>query len=141
MKTQVIGFLGALVLSSVASAADVSVITNPNASGVRYSKVQIEFTDSGSSLRPNGIYVYHNPQVEYRPGRYDQFFVNQLNGTTFCRTLGHAARNTEGDGGSITCGEDESSYANFNYSTQSWEQDSTGSANRCYPLYKTIQCR
>ena len=132
-----------ITLSQSVFAANVDVITDPNARDVAYSRVFIEVIDRGTELVAGRVYIYHDPLafIPGQPGRFDQIFINQLNGTQFCRTLGHAARNTEGDGGSITCGEDESAFADFNFNTQAWESRATGSANRCFPLYKTIQCQ
>lgn len=144
MKTPVKAlFVSAAALSSIsiAQAANVAVTTNPNQTAVSYSKVFIDVRDAGSYLRQGGVYIYHAPKAKLANGQFDQIFINSLNGTQFCRALGHRARNTEGDGGSITCGEDESSYANYNFYSGRWETQSTGGANQCYPLYKTIECK
>jgi len=127
--------------SASAIAVNVSVQTNPNPLNVKHDKVFIDVRDAGSYLRAGGVYIYHNPQARYANGRYDQIFVSSTNGTAFCRAMGHRARNTSGDGGSITCGEDESSYAEYNFSTRRWVSKNTGGSNQCYPLYKTIECK
>jgi len=137
-------FLTFLSLSAAATtvhAANVSVQTNPNQVTVSYSKVFIDIRDAGTSLRAGGVYIYHAPKAKLPNGQLDSILISSLNGTEFCRALGHAARNTEGDGGEIACGEDESKYAAYNFYTRRWESEGTGSANRCYPLYKTIECK
>jgi len=137
-------FLSVIFLSSLpffANAANVSVDTNPNQTTVSFSKVLVDVRDAGTYLRASGIYIYHAPKAKLSNGSLRSIHVSSLNGYQFCRAMGHRARNTEGDGGEITCGEDESSYAGYNFYTSRWESESTGSANRCYPLYKSIECK
>ena len=131
----------AVCASQHASAANLNVQTNPLTSSVKYSEVFIGARDTGSSLSATGAYIYHAPQARLSNGTYRDIFVNATNGSQFCRALGHAARNTEGDGGSITCGEDESAYANYNFFGGRWDSTGTGGSNQCYPLYKTIVCK
>lgn len=79
----------------------------------------------------------------YYPKRYTQYgqleyiFINAANGTQFCEEEGYS----DAIGGSILCGEDESSYSNYNWYAQQWQAQSTGSKNQCYPLYRSITCR
>ena len=130
-----------LLTLTTANAANVSVETNPYAANVKYDKVFIEVSDAGSYLTAAGTYIYHNPQAKNQYGYYKNIFINYTSGTQYCRALGHTARNTEGNGGQIMCGEDESSYVEYNFSNGRWESRSTGSANQCYPLYQTIECK
>jgi len=136
-------FIGAslLALSVSAQAANVNVTTNPNVVGVSYSKVFVEVIDAGSYLRAGTTYIYHNPKAVTQYGASKQILVSATSGTNFCRAMGHSARNTSGDGGEIECGEDESSYAEYDWYQSRWVSRSTGSANQCYPLYKTIECK
>ncbi len=140
MKNIVLGT--SLLLSAIsAHAANVNVATNPFVTDVKYSKVFIDVRDSGNTLTAGGVYIYHAPMAKTQFGTFKEIFVDATNGTQFCRTLGHQARNTSGDGGEITCGEDESSFARYDFYGRQWVTQSTGSANQCYPLYKTIECK
>ncbi len=140
MKNLLIG--AALLASTVSThAANVNVTTNPNVVGVSYTKVFVEVKDAGSYLTPGGTYIYHTPMAVTQYGTSKEIFVSSTNGTAFCRALGHSARNTSGDGGEITCGEDESSFAEYDWYGSRWVTKSTGSANQCYPLYKTFECK
>jgi len=134
--------LGATTFTAhTSNAANVNVTTNPFVTSVRYDEVLVGLRDSGSRLSTTGVYTYSAPQARLTNGSYRSIFINATNGTQFCRALGHSARNTDGDGGKITCGEDESSFANYNFSSRRWESQSSGGANQCYPLYETIECR
>ena len=129
------------IAAPLAQAANVSIVTNPSQTTVSYSKVFVDVRDAGSYLQAGGIYIYHAPKAKLPNGQFDEILINATNGTQYCRSLGHSARNTEGDGGSIACGEDESSYANYNFFSGRWESEGTGGSNQCYPLYKTIECK
>ncbi len=141
LVSTVTALIGLVTLTGTVKAANVNVTTNPFVSEVRYSKVFVEVRDSGSTLTAGGTYIYHAPMAKNQYGGWRQIFVSSTNGTQFCRALGHRARNTSGDGGEITCGEDESSYVEYDFYARRWVSKSTGSANQCYPLYKTIECK
>ncbi|NOU52201.1 hypothetical protein HG263_16855 [Pseudoalteromonas sp. JBTF-M23] len=104
--------------------------------GVTFDKAVVEVAKVSDTLVTTST-TYYNPRVWV--GSYlDNFFVNYLNGNQFCRERGHRE---EADGSTIKCGEDESSYAEYNWYAKSWENKSTGSKNQCYPLYATIKCQ
>ncbi len=81
--------------------------------------------------------TFYYPKRHNQYGQLDYLFINATNGTQFCKEEGY--RNAIG--GSILCGEDESSYTNFDWYAQTWKSKSTGSKNQCYPLYRSITCR
>ncbi|MDG9667762.1 hypothetical protein ONV78_08470 [Hahella sp. CR1] len=80
---------------------------------------------------------FYYPQRMNQYGRTDYIFIDATNGTQFCKEEGY----NNSVGGSILCGEDESSYITFDWYQQQWVSKSTGSKNQCYPLYRTITCR
>ncbi len=133
--------IATLLFAGTTHAANVSVTTNPNVSNVKYTEVFIQVKDTGSTLTAGGTYIYHRPMARNQFGQFKEIFINASNGTQFCRALGHRARNTSGDGGEITCGEDESSFVGYDSFSRRWVSQSTGGANQCYPLYKTIECK
>jgi hypothetical protein len=141
MKNALTLGLALITTSASALAANVNVVTNPYVTDVKYSKVFIDVRDSGSTLTAGGVYIYHTPMAKNQYGQFKEIFISSTNGTQFCRTLGHRARNTSGDGGDISCGEDESSFTEYDFYARRWISKSTGSANQCYPLYKTIECK
>lgn len=81
--------------------------------------------------------TFYYPKRANQYGQIDYIFINATNGTQFCKEEGYY----NAIGGSILCGEDESSYTNFDWYLQSWKSKSTGSKNQCYPLYRTITCQ
>ena len=81
--------------------------------------------------------TFYYPKRHNQYGRLDYIFINATNGTQFCKEEGY--RNATG--GSILCGEDESSYTDFDWYAQAWKSKATGSKNQCYPLYRTITCQ
>ncbi|MBB1365217.1 hypothetical protein H5154_02245 [Pseudoalteromonas sp. SR44-5] len=85
----------------------------------------------------NTATTYYSPKV-WINGHLEQFFVGSTNGNQFCEERGH---NQEISGSTITCGEDESAYGDFDWYNQSWDMKSTGSKNQCYQLYATIKCQ
>ncbi|CAM4237128.1 hypothetical protein [Pseudoalteromonas byunsanensis] len=96
---------------------------------VEVSKVDGVFATSATT--------YYSPRVWVR-GYLESFFVNPTNGNQFCEERGH---NQEVTGSTIKCGEDESSYANYDWYGKAWTKKSTGSKNQCYQLYSTIKCQ
>ncbi|TMO75041.1 hypothetical protein CWC17_06960 [Pseudoalteromonas sp. S3785] len=85
----------------------------------------------------NTATTYYSPKV-WINGNLKPFFVGSTNGNQFCEERGH---NQEISGSTITCGEDESAYGNFDWYNQLWTVKSTGSKNQCYQLYATIKCQ
>ena len=81
--------------------------------------------------------TFYYPKRANQYGQLDYIFINATNGTQFCKEEGYY----NATGGSILCGEDESSYTNFDWYSQSWKSKSTGSKNQCYPMYRSITCR
>lgn len=79
---------------------------------------------------------FYYPKRPNQYGQLDYIFINATNGTKFCEEEGYA----DAIGGSIGCGEDESSYVTFDWYAQQWKSQSTGSKNQCYPMYRTITC-
>ena len=83
--------------------------------------------------------TYHYPKSTNQYGQKDYFFVNATNGTQFCKEKkGSQSRIVDGE---MFCGEDESSYNEYNWSTQTWNSKSTGSKNQCYPIFKKVVCQ
>ncbi|GAA0368936.1 hypothetical protein GCM10009092_36490 [Bowmanella denitrificans] len=66
-------------------------------------------------------------------------FVSATNGTQFCKEM-RGNSNDRIVAGEMLCGEDESSYAEFDPVSQTWQVKSTGSKNQCYPVFKEITC-
>ena len=96
----------------------------------------VEVSESAASAP---IFIYNNPRRTTVPsGNSYAIWINSLNGDKFCEEQGH---NTMVAGGTIACGEDESGYANYDFSSRNWVYLRTGSANRCYPLFASIYCR
>lgn len=129
------------ISSTAAQAANVTVSTNPNVTNLKYTEVFVQVKDTGSTLTAGGTYIYHQPMAKNQFGQFKEIFISAINGTQFCRAMGHRARNTSGDGGEIACGEDESSFAEYDFYGRRWVSRASGSANQCYPLYKTIECK
>ena len=81
-------------------------------------------------------------QTFYMPKRANQYgtlkliFIDYRNGEEFCEEEGYS----HAIGGTVYCGEDESSYVSFDWGTQSWRSKSTGSANGCWPMWASITC-
>ena len=83
--------------------------------------------------------TYHYPKSTNQYNQQDYIFVNATNGTQFCKEKkGSQSRIIDGE---MFCGEDESSYNEFDWSSQSWYSKSTGSKNQCYPIFKEITCQ
>jgi len=80
--------------------------------------------------------TFNHPTVMTTSGSSSAFFVNATNGEYFCEGFGFEQMTS----GTIKCGEDESSYANFNWNDKAWEYEDTGSKNQCYPLFASITC-
>lgn len=81
--------------------------------------------------------TFYYPKRPNQYGQLDYIFIEAKNGTQFCKEEGY--RNATG--GSIYCGEDESTYVEFDWYSQTWKSKSTGSKNQCYPLYRSITCK
>jgi hypothetical protein len=77
-------------------------------------------------------------EIFWYPQRLNEYiFITATNGDKFCEEEGYG----EMSGGTILCGEDEASYADYNWYSQRWEMKATGSKNQCYPLLRSIYCR
>ncbi|ESP94151.1 hypothetical protein [Pseudoalteromonas luteoviolacea] len=122
-------------LSGVAAANTVELESAEN-SNVAFEKAEVTIAAS-QGVFASGVVTYYSPRV-WVNGRLQQFFVGPTNGNQFCEERGH---NQEVSGSTITCGEDESSYANYDWYGKSWTYKSTGSKNQCYQLYATIKCQ
>lgn len=96
---------------------------------------EIEQADSRMTASQDYRSFYY-PKRPNQYGQLDYIFINATNGTQFCEEEGYR----DAIGGSIGCGEDESSYVTYDWYQQRWESQSTGSKNQCYPVYRTITC-
>jgi len=138
MRTTLV--LGLLALATTTASAEenspISLQPTNTESVVTFEKAEVELANAQGKLATKSV-VYYGPQV-WVNGRLKKFFVNATNGDQFCEDRGHSR---EVNGSTITCGEDESSYGNYNWSGRYWTYQSTGSANKCYPLYATIKCQ
>lgn len=115
----------ALVLGQGATAEETSKLKN------------VEAKDEAAIQAMARSKTFYYPKRLTQYGQLEYIFINATNGTEFCEEEGYS----DATGGSILCGEDESSYSNFNWWNQQWEAKSTGSKNQCYPLYRSITCR
>jgi len=140
MKTKIALCVLALTSSvTFAQAESVTLLENLEqieGEGVAFDKAVVEVASIDGLLATSST-TYYNPRV-WVGGYLDNFFVSSLNGNQFCRERGH---HQEASGSTIKCGEDESSYAEFNWYSKRWEDKNTGSKNQCYPLYATIKCQ
>ncbi|MCP3061119.1 hypothetical protein LXT21_20265 [Myxococcus sp. K38C18041901] len=80
--------------------------------------------------------TFHDVTEAYQ-GNPWQIWLTAGNGFSFCRQRGF---NTMVDF-TGTCGEDESSYLDHVFATNTWVLRSSGSMNGCYPLFSSITCR
>ncbi|KZN58565.1 hypothetical protein [Pseudoalteromonas luteoviolacea] len=132
-KMIVLGLLAGL--SSVVSAQTINLENVDNGS-VAFEKAEVTIA-ANQGVFSSGVVTYYSPRV-WVNGRLQSFFVGATNGNQFCEERGH---NQEVSGSTIKCGEDESSYANYDWYGKSWVYKSTGSKNQCYQLYATIKCQ
>jgi hypothetical protein len=73
---------------------------------------------------------------QYSQSKY--IFVSSTNGSGFCSlTKGGNSRMVAAE---MFCGEDESTYNEFDWYSKTWNAKSTGSKNQCYPIFKQITC-
>ncbi|ATG80031.1 MULTISPECIES: hypothetical protein [Pseudoalteromonas] len=134
--------LALLTLSSVSlnvfadTRLSASTITLKDNEKVSFERAEINM-EQQQGILVNTATTYYAPQV-WINGRLELFFVGSTNGNQFCEERGH---NQEISGSTITCGEDESAYGDFDWYNQSWGMKSTGSKNQCYQLYATIKCK
>ena len=80
--------------------------------------------------------TFYYPRRTNQYGNSDLFFLNTTNGNQFCKEMGYRSMTS----GSLTCGEDESEYNNYDWYQQRWVSKSTGSKNQCYALFQQITC-
>ena len=119
-------------LSGIASAETIN-LKNAEDTSVAFEKAEVTLASNKGIL----AVTYYNPRVRVY-GRLENFFVGSTNGNKFCEQHGH---DQEVIGSTIKCGEDESSYANYDWYGKSWTYKDTGSKNQCYQLYATIKCQ
>ncbi|WP_151174209.1 hypothetical protein [Pseudoalteromonas ruthenica] len=132
-----IAALTVAALSSTASAQSSAVnLAAPDQEQVSFTRAEVNMLNKQGSLAASTV-TYYGPKV-WVNGRLESFFVGSTNGNTFCEARGH---NQEVSGSTVTYGEDESSYADYDWYGSAWIKKSTGSKNQCYPLYATIKCR
>lgn len=82
--------------------------------------------------------TYSNPKRANNYGYTKSIFVTATNGSQFCKEI--KGGNSRMVNAEMKCGEDESSYVEFDWGTQQWKSKSTGSKNQCYPLFEKITC-
>lgn len=83
--------------------------------------------------------TYSYPKTTNQYGQLKYIFVSATNGSGFCEEKkGYPSRIIAGE---MFCGEDESSYNEFDWNTKTWISKSTGSKNQCYPIFKQITCK
>lgn len=63
-------------------------------------------------------------------------WLTASNGFAFCKQYGYDTMESF----TGTCGEDESSYLDHEFSTDTWIFRRSGSKNGCYPLFASITC-
>ena len=80
--------------------------------------------------------TFNEPTVMTSHGYDKAMHLTTLNGRKFCESFGFS----EVTGGTIACGEDESSYADYDWATSTWNLTDTGSKNQCYVLFESITC-
>lgn len=133
MKTLYVSSLIVTLLSFSVSAQtnDTSVESNTSFAS---STTSVEHV-TGSTTRLSTA-TYFNPTVRVN-NSYRNFFVGSLSGNQFCKEQGYKKEVT---GSTVKCGEDESSYAQYDWYDSAWTSKSTGSKNQCYPLYASIKC-
>lgn len=91
---------------------------------------------AGSAFAAEITYSYPKRQNNY--GQWDYIFVTATNGSQYCKEVkGGNSRMVDGE---MFCGEDESSYNEYNWYQGQWVSKSTGSKNQCYPLLKKVTC-
>ncbi len=82
--------------------------------------------------------TYSYPKRVNNYGQNDFIFVSSTNGSQFCKEIkGGNSRMVDGE---MFCGEDESSYNDYNWNQGQWVSKNTGSKNQCYPLLKKVTC-
>ncbi|QHJ11438.1 hypothetical protein FX988_01667 [Paraglaciecola mesophila] len=90
------------------------------------------------SVNALGATTYHYPKSTNQYGQLDFIFVTATNGSGFCEEKKQTYSKIIA--GEMFCGEDESSYNEFDWSSKTWVSKPTGSKNQCYPIFKQITC-
>jgi len=111
-------------------------VTSLNVMAIDKSGETVDSLSHADSLTLTSKTFYY-PKRPNQYGQMDYIFIDATNGTQFCQEEGY--RNAIG--GSILCGEDESSYITFDWYQKNWVAKNTGSKNQCYPLYRSITCQ
>ncbi|CAM3773892.1 MULTISPECIES: hypothetical protein [Pseudoalteromonas] len=133
MKTSYLSSLIVVLLSLGVSAQANEINVESNTSFASSTTSVEQVTGSTTSL---STATYINPTVRVN-NSYRNFFVGSLSGNQFCKEQGYKEEVT---GSAVKCGEDESSYAEYDWYDSAWASKSTGSKNQCYPLYASIKC-
>ena len=82
--------------------------------------------------------THSNPKRQNQYGYSKSIFVSATSGSQFCKEIkGGNSRMVDAE---MKCGEDESSYVEYNWTLKDWVSKSTGSKNQCYPLFEKITC-
>ncbi|MFC3031704.1 hypothetical protein ACFOEE_04125 [Pseudoalteromonas fenneropenaei] len=126
----------ATVLFTAGATANTLELQAMNKDAVAFDRAEMAVVEQQGVLATTAV-TYYGPKV-WVNGVLRPFFVNPTNGNQFCEERGH---NQEISGSTITCGEDESGYANYDWYGKAWVYQSTGSKNQCYQLYATIKCQ
>lgn len=80
--------------------------------------------------------TFNDPTVTTSNGYDKAMHLTTLNGRKFCEGFGFS----EMTGGTIACGEDENSYADYDWDSSTWVLTDTTSKNQCYVLFESITC-
>ncbi|WP_462174415.1 hypothetical protein [Pseudoalteromonas xiamenensis] len=134
MKTSIA--LAVLATLTLSVQAETLSLKASNSEGAAFERAELSMVEQNGTLA-TGAVTYYGPKV-WVNGNLRSFFVNPTNGNQFCEERGH---NQEVSGSTILCGEDESSYATYDWYGKAWTSSSTGSKNQCYQLYATIKCQ
>lgn len=121
----------------VFASVSIASATSAEEQSTSFVKKHVEFEKAEDSALMTSTVTYYTPQV-YINGRLQRIWIDFTNGTQFCRQNGHS---NQVDGGTIYCGEDEDSFADYDWYAGKWIFQDSGSANQCYPLFSTIKCR
>ena len=123
------GLIAALLSCGVSANAN-EIDVEANTSFTRSTTSVEQVAGSATSL---STATYLNPVVRVNDS-YRNFFVGSLSGNQFCKEQGHKEEVT---GSSVKCGEDESSYAEYDWYDSAWVSKH-GEQKWCYPLYASI---
>ena len=80
--------------------------------------------------------TFNDPTATTSNGYDKAMHLTTLNGRKFCEGFGFS----EMTGGTIACGKDENSYADYDWDTNTWNLTDTSSKNQCYVLFESITC-